>query len=82
MYIEIITKKEFFKGKDMIKKALGKVTERIDAIDVFTVAMFISILLLFAVVDQHSTLWQDQAVEHGCGYYHPETDRFNWIDKG
>ena len=65
----------------MIRKALAKVTDKVDAIDVCTIAMFAATLLLFAVVDQSTTLWQDQAVEHGCGYYHPETERFKWIEK-
>lgn len=66
----------------MIKKTLSKVTERIDAIDVFTIAMFVATLLLFAVIDENTTLWQDTAVERGCGQYHPEAQNFKRIDRG
>ena len=69
------------KDKDMIKKALAKVTDKMDAIDLFTIVMLAATLFLFAVIDENTTLWQDKAVEHGCGYYHPETQRFKWIDK-
>ena len=66
----------------MIRKALAKVTDKVDAIEVCIIAMFAATLLLFAVVAENTTLWQDQAVQHGCGYYHPETQNFKWIDKG
>ena len=65
----------------MLKKA-GKVTERIDAIDLFTIVMLAATLFLFAVIDENTTLWQDTAVERGCGQYHPEAQNFKRIDRG
>jgi len=45
------------------------------------IAILMSLVFLDSFMSMYEKRWQDQAVEHGCGYYHPETERFKWIDK-
>lgn len=58
---------------------MDKLTLRKDFLYFVLIALYLYTLDSF--LSMYEKRWQDQAVEHGCGYYHPETDRFKWIDK-